>query len=119
MINFRQIFNPSYNYIGMFIIAILILWILVNNKNLYESLKQIGTISLISGIITLFLAIIINFIINQLLPHQYKIFIQVISQNVFKSATTSSLITIGVGMLLLLITKIWKKQSSSQLRITS
>lgn len=106
MINFRNIFNPNYNYIGLLIIIIIIILIILNNKNLKISFNQIGTISLCSSLFTLIVSILIKFILNNLIPYQYKLFIQVISENVFKYSIVLSIIGIVLGILLITISKI-------------
>lgn len=105
MINFRNIFNPTYNYIGLLIIIIIIILIIINNKNLRISFKQIGTISLYSSLFTLIVSILIKFILNNLIPYQYKLFVQVISENVFKYSIILSTIGIILGIILTIISK--------------
>ena len=76
MINFRNIFNPSYNYIGLIIIALIALIIIIINKDIKNSIYQICTCFLIAGIILLVINLILNFITGFLIINSYKIFIQ-------------------------------------------
>lgn len=105
MINFRTIFNPSYNYIGLIIIIIINLLIILNNKNLQKSLHQIGVIGMLSSLFTLIISMLIKFILNNMIPYQYKLFIEVISENVFQTITTLSVIGIILGLLCMAISK--------------
>ncbi|MCI6265333.1 MAG: hypothetical protein MR598_00615 [Erysipelotrichaceae bacterium] len=113
MINFRNIFNPSYNYIGLLIILILIVLIIWLNHDIKDSLKKIGKTAIISGLITLIIGFLLNLIINNLVPYQYKIFIQVISQNVFNNLILASIVTIILGIILFSITKILERKQES------
>ena len=111
MINYRNIFNPSYNYIGLLLIGIIIYLLFITIKDLKKSLNQIGKTSIVSGTISLVIILLINFIINQILPYQYKIFIQVISKNVYKTALIYSIVVIILGIFLLTIEKILKSEN--------
>lgn len=105
MINFRTIFNPDYTFIGIIAIILIVLLIIWNNHNLQKSLHQIGIICLVSSIFTLIFTILIKFVLNQMIPYQYKLFIQVISENVFGYSTMLSIIGIIIGLFLLAISK--------------
>ena len=48
MINFREIFNPNYNFIGLLFMALLMMIILLLNRNIFYCLKVIGKTFLIS-----------------------------------------------------------------------
>ena len=113
MINYRTIFNPSYSYIGILIIGVLILFIFLNNKNIRKSFNQIGKISIFSGIFTLLFAYLIKLLINNNFTYSSKLFIQVISKNVIKSLVTSSLMIILLGIILLLISQFFLKPSKA------
>lgn len=111
MINYRSIFNPSYNYIGIILIVIIILLIILNNKNICISLKQIGKISILSGSITCLLSISINFIIDFMISNKYKIFVQIISDNVIKNALIASLSVTSLGTFLLLSSLMFQEKT--------
>lgn len=106
MINFRQIFNPDYNFIGLILIVVLILLILGFNKDLKYGIKVIGKTSLIAGLITLFIAFLLNFSIQNFIPYNYQIFIQVISNNLYQNYLYASVLTILLGGICLIASKI-------------
>ena len=64
MINFREIFNPSYSYIGLIIIAILVILLIVLEKK--KSIRIIGYSCLSSGLVLLLIYFIGNLIINNI-----------------------------------------------------
>lgn len=105
MINFRDVFNPSYTFVGFILIAILIVLILLLNNNLKYSLSIIGKTSIIAGTITLVVALLAKLGLNTLLPYHYKIFVEVISDNVFTSCIIGSIISILIGIVAVLIPK--------------
>ena len=105
MINYRTIFNPSYNFIGLLLIIVIIILIIWNNHNLKVSFYQIGSISLFSSLFTLIISFLIKFILNEMIPYQYKLFIQVISENVFKYSIILSIMGIVLGLLFITISK--------------
>lgn len=105
MINFRSIFNPSYNYLGIVTIIIIILLIIWTNQNFKKSLQQIGSTSLTASLIILIFSLLIKFILNNLIPYQYKLFLEVISENLFQSILMLSVIGIIIGILLVAISK--------------
>ena len=109
MINYRNIFNPSYNYIGLILIFALIGLIFLNNRNIKKSFQQIGIITTCSGLITLIIAFLLNFLVDLALPQQYQIFIEVISANISKNCLHTSLIAILIGGALLIINKFISK----------
>ena len=104
MINFRTIFNNNYSVLGILIILFVILLILLINQDSRTSLKLIGTPCIISGIIALFIDFILYLIIN-IIPHQYKIFIEVISNNIIKNIIYASIISITVGIILIVLSR--------------
>lgn len=105
MTNFREIFNPDYSQFLILIILGLVGLIFIFNRNIKESLRVTGKAILLSGIVTLVIAIIINLGINTFIPYNYKIFIQVISSSLFKNLLYSALEGIILGIALLLISK--------------
>lgn len=118
MINYRTIFNPEFNYIGIIAIIIIILLIILNNKNLSKSFHQIGSISMTASLFTLVLTFLIKFILNQMIPYQYKLFIQVISENVFQYSTMLSIIGIVLGLFFIAISKYFFKNSKEKITIS-
>ena len=66
MINFREIFNTTYGYLGLIIIFLLILILFIFNKNYQENFKLLSKIFVSSSIIILILdnLIIIYNLIN-------------------------------------------------------
>lgn len=103
MINFRTIFNPTYSYLGLILIILLIIAIILMNNNLKSSFKIIGNTFLISGTITLLVALMINTSINILITSPYKIFIQVISNNLWKNLIYGTILSILSGVILIII----------------
>ncbi len=109
MINFRELFNIRYSYFMILIIFLLVGVIILLNRNLKSSLKTVGITILVSGIITLFLALVMELGINILIPYQYKILIQVISNSVFMNLLYGSGINIVLGSLCMFLSKLDKK----------
>lgn len=92
MINFREIFNPSYSYIGLLLVIALIILIIIIEKK--RSMKIIGYSCLSSGIVLLLIYLIGNLIIGSF---SYKIFIQIITNNFFSSIVMLSILNICIG----------------------
>lgn len=107
MINYRQIFNPQYNYIGIIIILILILIIYFIQKNIFTTIKQISKIFLISSTLILIITLILNLIIDKLLIANYKIFIEIITKNIINNLYFYSITTIIISIFIMLIIKIF------------
>lgn len=108
MINFREIFNPSYTYIGPVIIILLILLICLLLRDFSKSSKVIGKIILTSGIITLGFALITELLINNMISYNYKLFIKIISDSLFKNLLLSASVAIILGICLLIFPKLKK-----------
>ena len=119
MINYRELFNPNYSYISIIIISFLIFLIVLNNRNTKKSIHQIGCICLISSIIMLGLSFLIKLLVNQMIPYQYKIFIQVISENFFTYSITLSIIGIALGIFLIAIAKFFFHTHDQEITISS
>ena len=64
MINFREIFNPSYSYIGLIIIAVLIISLIALEKK--KSIKVIAYSTIASGLVLLIVYLVGNLIINNI-----------------------------------------------------
>lgn len=92
MINFREIFNPSYSYIGLIIIAILVITLIVLEKK--RSIKIIGYSCFTSGIVLLLIYLLGNLIINN---YSYKFFIEIITNSFFGSLVIISILNICIG----------------------
>ena len=107
MINYRQIFNPQYNYIGIIIILILILIIYFIQKNIFTTIKQINKIFLISSTLILIITLILNLIIDKLLIANYKIFIEIITKNIINNLYFYSITPIIISIFITLIIKIF------------
>ena len=107
MINYRHLFNPTYNYVGIIMIIVLIIFIFINNRDINQSVQKIGIIITFSGLITLTLALLLNFFIDIILPQNYQLFIEVVSKNISKNCQTSSIVTILIGGTILIFNKIF------------
>ena len=92
MINFREIFNPSYSYIGVIIIGILVVILITLEKK--KSIKVIAYSTLASGIVLLLIYLIGNLIINNI---SYKILIEIITNNFFESLIIIAILNIAIG----------------------
>ena len=112
MINFRNIFNPSYSYFMLMFILVLVILICLLNQNIKSSLKTLGKTILISGIITLVLSLLIELGINAFVTYNYKIFVKVISDSLFVSLLYSAGVSIVIGFLLLVLSKVEFKKTS-------
>lgn len=100
MINFREIFNSSYSFIGILLISLLIMIILLINRNIKYSVKVIGNTFLVSGIITLGLDFLLSLFLKMVLTSYYKVIIEVITNNVLKECFYYSIASIGLGLVL-------------------
>jgi len=105
MINYRQIFNPTYNYIGIIFIIIIALAIILIKKNTISSIYQISESCLIAGTITIILTLLLNFVIKFLIVNTYKIFIEVITKNVISSLYLYSIILIIISGIIIFMIK--------------
>ena len=112
MINYRNIFNSSYNYIGLILIFVLALIIIVIEKDTVSSVCRISKYALISGIITLVLALFSNFIIEFLVFNRYKVFIEIISKNLIENLYFYSIIIIIISGVINLMLKTFGKTKS-------
>ena len=117
MINYRNIFNPTYSYIGIMVIIAIAILILISEKNILLSIYQISRTSLISGTISLIIGILINFLIQFIITNPYKIFITIITRNLIKNLYFYSAIIIIISGILNLITRIFVNLDSKSNRI--
>ena len=114
MINYRKIFNPSYNYIGIIIIIIITLTIFMLQKDTLESIYKISKISLTASSITLITGLMLNFVIEFFIVGSYKIFIEIITKNVIGNLYIYSLSLIVIsGIVILVIKTIIKSKNTA------
>lgn len=92
MINFREIFNISYSYIGIAVILLLIVILFVLDKR--SGIKVIGYSFLTAGIVLLIIYLFGNMIIDSF---SYRVFIEIISDNFFNSIIVYSVISMIFG----------------------
>jgi len=97
MINYRNIFNPNYNYIGAMIIFTLIAILIIIEKDKIKTLYEICKTITISSITILLITIIINFTLEYLIIGTYKIFIEVIMNNLIKNLYLYSFIILIIS----------------------
>ena len=109
MINYRQIFNPSYNYIGLIVIVLLVLTIIIIKKDILESIQEIAESCLIAGIVILIMNLILNFMIDFFVFNSYKVFIEIITNNVIKNLYFYSITIIIISSIIKLIINTTKK----------
>ena len=112
MINFKQIFNTNYISYGLILILLLILLIFMINKNTNKSLNNIGISLLVSGLIILLPTILIKLIFSTIIPSEYKLFINVITNSLFKNLILYSLIIVILGIISITISTIIKNKSN-------
>ena len=92
MINFREIFDISYSYVGIGIILGLIFLIILLDRG--DGVKVIGSSFFVSGIVMLVVYLFGNVIIDSF---SYRFFIEVISDNFFNSIIIFSVVTMLFG----------------------
>ena len=92
MINFREIFNISYSYIGIAIIALLIVILFILDKR--RGIKVVGYSFLGAGIFLFIVYLFGNMIVSSF---NYKVFIEIISNNFFNSIIVYSVISMIFG----------------------
>ena len=109
--NYRAILNPDYNFVGLIFIAILIMILLLLHKNIKYTVSIIGKTFFTTGILMLVLAFILSFVLDMIFSYEYKIFIEVISENVFRYCTYYSTLCIVIGGFCYVCSKIfWKEK---------
>lgn len=113
MINYRNLFNPSYNYIGLIIIIIISLLIIIIQKDTIKSIQQISKTCLIASLTILIITILLNLLMNGLIPNSYKVFIEIISKNVIKNLYFYSILLIIISSIMNILTKILTKPKIS------
>lgn len=90
---------------GLIILITIILYFLVKDKKEYPG--KLGKVAIISGVIILFLGLIINILLNTFL-NNFNIL--KISSLIFEKFIHNSIIILVVGVVLLLISKIINKK---------
>lgn len=106
MINFREIFNPVYGYMGLIVILLILGLILIINRNIKTSFQIMGVIIITSSILNIIIALIIKLFIRYIIDYNYRIFIEVISDTLFSSLFYKSIVSLVIGILLLIIYKV-------------
>ena len=106
MINFREIFNPSYSYIGLIIIAILLISLIILEKK--RSIKVIGYSCFASGIFLLLIYFIGNLVINNI---NYKFFIEIITNSFFSSLIVIAILNVCIGTISIYLTRYIEQKS--------
>lgn len=105
MINYRNIFNPTYNYIGIIFIIIISLSIIILQKKLITSIYKISKTFITSSLIIIIITTIFNLIIEFVVTNNYKIFIKIITTNVINNLYTYSFITLIISLILKIMIK--------------
>ena len=92
MINFREIFDISYSYVGIGIILGLIFLIILLDRG--DGVKVIGSSFFVSGIVMLVVYLFGNVIIDSF---SYRFFIEIISDNFFSNLIIFSVVSLILG----------------------
>lgn len=103
MINFREIFNVKYGYIGIGIIVLFLLILIFVNKDIFKSFRNVGVILIISGIISAVIGLLFNFGINVFVDSTYKVFVDVIGDSFYSSLLVRGGICLAFGIVLEII----------------
>lgn len=103
MINFREIFNVKYGYIGIGIIVLLLLILIFVNKDIFKSFRNVGVILIVSGIISAIIGLLFNFGINIFVDNTYKVFVDVIGNSFYSSLLVRGGIYLVFGIVLEII----------------
>ena len=103
MINFREIFNVKYGYIGIGIIVLFLLILIFVNKDIFKSFRNVGVILIISGIISAVIGLLFNFGINIFVDSTYKVFVDVIGDSFYSSLLVRGAICLVFGIVLEII----------------
>ena len=103
MINFREIFNVKYGYIGIGIIVLFLLILIFVNKDIFKSFRNVGVILIISGIISAVIGLLFNFGINIFVDSTYKVFVDVIGDSFYSSLLVRGGICLVFGIVLEII----------------
>jgi len=92
MINFREIFNINYSYVGLIIIGILMIILVLLDKK--ESIRVMGKSFFVAGIFLFLIYLFGNIIISNF---SYKFFIEVISDSFFSSVIVFAVVSVVFG----------------------
>ena len=105
MINYRNIFNLNYSYIGLIVIGVLVVLIFILNKNFIRSIYQISNHLFIGGLVTIITSVLINFCIDFFIISNFKILIEIITKNLIRDLYIYSISLIVVSFFINLILK--------------
>ena len=111
MINYRNIFNLNYSYIGLIVIGVLVILIFILNKNFIRSIYQISNHLFIGGIVTFITSVLINFCIDFFIISNFKILIEIITKNLIRDLYIYSISLIVVSLFINIILKNTKYSS--------
>ena len=92
MINFREIFNINYSYIGIGVILLLVVILFFLDRK--RGIKVIRYSFLGAGIVLLIMYLFGNMIVSSF---NYRVFIEIISDNFFNSIIVYSVISMIFG----------------------
>lgn len=106
MINFREIFNQSNTYIGISIIIIISIILVIINRNIINTLYKISRDAIIASSMALIISFVLKFIISISIPSNYKVIVEIISNNLTAHLFNISILTITISIILLIIIKI-------------
>lgn len=109
MINYRTIFNPNYIPICLSFILIIITLIIFLEKDYLSSIKKISKTILLSSTITFIIGLILNIFIKYLLITNYKILIEIITNNLIKNIYLYSITLIFISILTQIIINLQNK----------
>ena len=108
MINFRNIFNLNYSYLILFSILILFILLYFILKDNRKFIKFFSNINLICGIITLIFALVIKLTVDNI--SNYRLFIEVISNNIFNELIYLSMVNLLLWLICLIFSLLLKKE---------
>lgn len=112
--NFREIFNMRYGYIGLVVVAILLLFIFLLNKDIKKSFKSVSIIFIVVGVINLIISLLINIIIKVVVDSSYRAFVGVVSNSLYNTLLYISIGLIIGGIILIIINKYMIKDKKEE-----
>ena len=90
---------------GIIVVVLLLLFIFLLNKDIKNSFKSISIIFIVTGVINLILSLVINAIIKVVVDSNYRAFVEVVSNSMYKTLLYISIGLIGLGIILIIISK--------------
>ena len=111
-INFRDIFNMKYGYMGIIVVVILLLLIFLLNKDIKKSLKSVSIIFIVVGVINLVISLSTSIIIKLLVDTSYRVFLEVVSNGMYDTLLYISIGLIILGIILIIINKYMIKEKA-------